>query len=207
MNGNIEFQDKNTVAIHINHTKARILSAMIKEFINSYTANGSAQSVGVTCKHSNGTESIVNISDGTDFGIDNPTPVVSIKVFQSADGSLVSSANYQIKSEAYFGITGSTNPEPTKFDIKTSADNINFELTELYELVTVLDTFVESMTNADAYSVMDQLKWNDHRINKKLTSIQDSLGITKQSSGRGGSMFNSRGQSNVNSYTNLGNDY
>jgi hypothetical protein len=203
---NIEYRDKETVLSYINPTKARILSNMVKEFVKNYNENGSAESVGITCTHANNTESIINISDGSDFNINEPSPVISIKVFQSGSKTLIGSAAYQTRPNTFYGITGSTDNDPTKFTVAETANDVNFKILELYELIEILDSYAESMTNSMAYSVIEQMKWNDNRFNKKLDTIQEALGVSnRQSSGRSNNMFNN-GRSN-NSYTNIGNGY
>jgi len=90
--------------------------------------------------------------------------------------------------------------------LKLLDDTAREENIEIEQFITVLDEFVKASTNAIAFSVMDQRKYSQSRVEDKINQICASLGIETaraQSNGRGGSynrsFFNSSASDNGNS--------
>ena len=168
------------ISIYLNHTKARILSNEIKKFLSdpvTYNSVGVASGKG-----------LLTISNGSEFGVNNPCMVL-----RSIDenGTCVASTLYDFKTKYHFAIRNyneATNSFNKEFD---SYDNIEVE-----QLVTLLDSYVEAMTGAVAFSVANQMNFEFSRLNGKIESICGKLGVeTGASRGRPGN----RNQSYFNS--------
>lgn len=196
-NGAWSYDDNSAIDIHLNHTKARMFAQEIRNFLRDSTAfNG----CGVSTTSRDGNSSLITISDGSDYGIDN-TLVIIRKIDPS--GKIIADIAYPFRKDYFYGVrdvlsgSGATLSPDT---MKTCTDDYNN--IEIEELLKVLDTYADSMTNSMAYSVVDQAKWDFFRLSRKLDTICDSLGVstTSASSGRSNGFF-SRASSN-NSYTN-----
>lgn len=160
-NGEVAFDYDNNAKIYLTHHNARIFSTLIKEWKKDHSKYNNA---GVATR--NGT--IIAISDGKEFGID--IPCIFIKKVNENTGMADATFVYTFKNDYYNGIIN--------YDSKSgSFEKLNFPEIELDELVTVLDTYVNAMTGAVAYTVRDEMKYIISPINTKTDSICEKLGI------------------------------
>lgn len=157
--GKWTFDQDNEISVYLTHTKARILFLELQEFL----ANPQAyNNMGVTTG-----AGLISISNGKEFAVNCPCLVIR-KL--SSEGVVESSAAYQFKEDYHKSIRN--------FDEKTlDYDAIMYNNLEINQLMTLLETYYEAMTGAIAYSVIDQSKYNNSRINTKLDSVCDKLGI------------------------------
>jgi len=152
-------EDK-AISIWLTHTKARLLSNEISEFLKD---KNSYNNLGV-----NSGEGLISISNGKELGL--TSPCIIIRKIKSDNGEVLSSISYEFKSKYHHSIRNFKEDD-------SSFDSIYDEDLEILQLKDVLDQYYLSMTNAFAYSIMDSSKYNDSKINTKLDSICEKLGI------------------------------
>ena len=187
-NDEISFDMDNGITIYLSHTKARILKHELELFLSDpITYN----SVGVPSG-----QAAITISNGSEYGKNNP--VITIRKVTET-GEVVASFSYEFKTDMHHSIR---NYDGKNFD----AVYDDYKNIEIEQFITVLDEFVKASTNAIAFSVMDQRKYSQSRVEDKINQICASLCIETaraQSNGRGGSynrsFFNSSASDNGNS--------
>ena len=162
------FDDKNSISIYLNHTKARMLSYVIRGFIED---PAKFDNCGVTA----GT-SLLTISTGKEFN--SKFPLIIIRKV-SEDGSVSASFAYEIKGDFHRIIRG--------FDQSNGHfDEQFYPNLELEQLITCLEEFYKAESRAIAYSVVDQMKFDNYRVNTRLSRIGEKLGVD-MGMGQGGS--------------------
>ena len=153
------FDDKNSISIYLNHTKARMLSYVIRGFIED---PAKFDNCGVTA----GT-SLLTISTGKEFN--SKFPLIIIRKV-SEDGSVSASFAYEIKGDFHRIIRG--------FDQSNGHfDEQFYPNLELEQLITALEEFYKAETRAIAYSIQDQLKFDLYRTNTRISRIGEKLGV------------------------------
>jgi hypothetical protein len=167
----ISFDFDNAAVIYLNHTKARILENEILSFMADPIGHNNA---GVP----SGT-GLITISNGQDYGVECPCLV--IRKINQENGNVESSYAYQIKQSYYYGINNYSEK-----DGSFNKDMESYNLIELQQLLCLLHEYYTAMTNAVAYTVIDQNKYDVSRVNTKLELIGEKLGVTF-SGGRKGS--------------------
>jgi hypothetical protein len=125
----------------------------------------------------------IYICDGTEFG-SNSTCLV-IKLIDEL-GNVLSSIAYEFNKNYHFAIRDFKESDKSFEKVMTEYDN-----TELNELLTVLDTYCQSVTNATAYTVLDTIHYTTDRMSNSISAIAEKLGVEvgKKS---GGSSFSSK---------------
>ena len=189
-NGEIAFDYDNSISVYLSHTKARILAEEIKAFMN-----GKINNCGVDTN-----KGFISISNGKEFGVNSYFLV--IRSFDNENNSVSSSYAYEFKKDYHYAIRN-FNEKKIEFE-KTYYNEI-----EIDQFVTLLEEYYKAMTGAVAFTVIDQSKYNNSRLNTKLDLIANKLGVEygggeKSSSGGGGSFFSNREPSNTTSNFNSG---
>lgn len=171
------FDDKNSISIYLNHTKARMLSYVIKGFIEDPAR---FDNCGVTA----GT-SLLTISTGKEFN--SKFPLIIIRKVNE-NGSVAASFAYEIKGDFHRIIKG--------FDQSNGHYEEQFYPNlELEQLITALEEFYKAESRAIAYSVVDQMKFDNYRTSTRLNCIGEKLGVDM-----GGFGGNGSGSSSSTSY-------
>lgn len=158
-NGEIAYDHENNAVIYLSHTKARILAEEIIAF-----KKGKINNVSVDTP-----KGVISVSNGKEFGV-NSTFLV-IRTFDMENNTVASSYAYEFKKGFHYGIRN--------FDEKNLNDfeKVFYDDLELDQFVTLLTEYYKAMTGAVAFSVVDQLKYNNSRTQTKLDSIAMKLGI------------------------------
>lgn len=163
-NGDVSFDFEQGVAMYLTHTKARLLYLEIEEFQKNPEAY---KNVGVDS--GNG---LISLSNGAEFGVNGQ--FIIIRKINAESGELEASIAYDFKQDYHYSIRN--------FDEKTSDfDKIYHNDLELEQFKTLLRTYYEAMTGALAYSMIDNMKYDNSRINTKVDLLMDKLGIEKKS--------------------------
>lgn len=193
------YDSKTGVAVYLSHTKALIL---LKEMEAMEADPNVATSVGVD-SGSGEKQGIIQISNGAEFGTTNRCVVIR-KIAMDNNGGAYVSASFatELKEDDYhYSIRNLNADDPTQFD-KIYHNNIEWE-----QLKTLLQQFVIAQTNAVAYSVMEQMKYNNSRVNTKLDLVMENLGIEKKTYGNNNynntSIFQNGGNSNSSRQTSI----
>lgn len=173
-NDEIAFDMDNGITIYLSHTKARMLKHEIELFLQDPIKYNS---VGVPSG-----SAAITISNGSEYGKDNP--VITIRKV-AENGEVTASFAYEFKRDYHYSIR---NYDGKSFDqIYDDYQNIEIE-----QLVTLLDEYCKAVTNAVAFTVMDQRKFSFSRMENKIESIANSLGVeTPISGGNGNGSYNS----------------
>lgn len=185
------YDSKAGVAVYLSHTKALILL----EEMEAMEADPSiATSVGVD-SGSGEKQGIIQISNGAEFGTTNRCVIIrKIGIDSNGGGYVSASFATELKEDDYhYSIRNFNADNPTEFD-KIFHNDI-----EWTQLKTLLRQFVIAQTNAVAYSVMEQMKYNNSRVNTKLDLIMEKNGIEKKSYGgnyNNSSIFQNGGSNN-----------
>lgn len=167
-NDEVAFDMDNGITIYLSHTKARILMNEIKNFLKDpITYNA----VGVPSG-----QAAITISNGSEYGKDNP--VITIRKV-SETGEVVASFAYEFKRDYHYSIR---NYDGQKYD-QVFEDYQNIEIEQL---VTLLEEYVKAVTNAVAFTVLDQRKFSFTRLENKVEAIANSLGVELPKGGNGG---------------------
>lgn len=185
-----EWDDDNSISIYLTHTKARTFYNEICLFQENPEQ---FSNVGV-----NSGAGLVSLSNGRELGTNNPCLI--IRKLNGETGEVESSYAYEFKQNYHYSIRNFSQ-EDLEFDKSYYMDM------EIEQLKTLLKTYFESMTNAVAYSILENEKYNNSRMNTKLDSIAEKLGIeykggNSKSSKSSNSIFNSKEpRNNFNSGT------
>jgi len=190
-NEQVEWDSKNAVTAYLTHTKARLLYNQICEFQTNPTQCANR---GVPTG-----SGLISISNGVEFGVSSPCLV--IRRLNVEDGKVETSAAYEFKAQYHFAITN--------FDEKTGRyDQLYDDNIELEQFKSLLLSYFESMTGAVAYSIIDHQSYANDRMNGKIDSICEKLGVEtnkgKYSNKSSSSYFNNnqnKGSSNFKNST------
>jgi hypothetical protein len=181
-----DHNSQNNASILINPIKAKIFHDDIINMIE----NGGHNSVGVV----SGASGIITFSDGKEFGVDGYMLVIR-KLDES--GNTISSYSYQFnKPEYYFSVIDFD--EQSHDYTRAPHDKVEVDF-----LLNTLEQFYLSQNYAMAYSVVNNVKYDNSRMKTKLDLIMDKLGIQKyekNTSGQGSrsSFFSSQKAGNLN---------
>lgn len=168
--GSIAFDHENAATIYLSHTKARLLYNEICIFLEN-----PEQYLNVGVSSGSG---LITISNGKEYGVNCPLLIIS-KV-NPETGVIDSSYAYQFRQDYHYSIRN--------FDKNTSDfDKVYHNNLEIEQLKTLLMSYYEAMTGAMAYSVIDNMKYDISRINTKLDSCAEKLGVEYKGRGNGNS--------------------
>lgn len=186
-NDEVVFDDENSLAIYLTHTKARLFAEIIANFIKDPASYNS-------CGVPSG-EGLLTISDGSEFGVDSPC-IVLRKI--DGDGAVTASIAYQFKTGYHYTIRNYQVVDGVSQFEKNTEEH---DQIELQQLQYALMSYAEAMTGAIAYTVIDQMKYDNSRMNTKLESIASALGVSFANGGgqqrtRNESVFNKAPSSN-----------
>lgn len=183
-NDEISFDMDNGITIYLSHTKARIFKNELELFLKDPIAYNS---VGVASG-----QAAITISNGSEYGRDNNTITIR-KV--SDTGEVVASFAYEFKKNYHSSIR---NYDGKTFD--TIYDD--YQNIEIEQLITLLDEYCKAVTNAVAFTVLDQRKYSATRVENKIDAIASSLGVEIPKGGNNNqrkynnTFFNSGNQNN-----------
>jgi len=151
---------ENNISIYLPHTKAEMFKEELIKFLNNkneYNNSGVGAGAG-----------LISISNGKEYGID--CPVITIRNINE-QGAVQASFAYQINQQYYFAIKNFNEKEPSKYE-KEYYDNLEIE-----QIIKLLDSYVKATSGAIAYSVIENNRFNNSRINTKLDLTCEKLGI------------------------------
>ena len=159
--GTNEYDYDNAGAIYITYYKAKLLADEISLFMNdpeTYNNLGVPSGTG-----------LISISNGKDL-TGKVTPCLIIRQI-NAEGKASATYLYEFRREHHYTIRN-YNESDSSFD-KIYNNDLEIEL-----LRRILLDYYQSINGAYAYSVIDYNKFNNSRINTKLDSIAEKLGIS-----------------------------
>lgn len=183
-NDEIAFDMDNGLSIYLNHSKARILKCELENFMRDpVTYNGSGVNAG---------QAVITISNGLEYG--KNTPVLTIRKIDDA-GNVLTSFAYEFKTDYYNSIRGYDGYNFTNV-------REDYKYLEIEQMITLLEEYVRAATNAIAFTVREQTKFDVSRINNKIDLIGEKLGVDMNAT-RGG---NNRSKFNSDSYFNRPNN-
>ena len=166
VDGQVSFDYDNGISIYLNHTKARMLANEIRHFMadpekfdNSGVPSGQA---------------LITVSRGTEFN--SPAPLIIIRKIDE-NGTVMSSFAYETKNNFFFSVRNYT--EAGQF--QKSYDD--YRKLELEEIVTMLEEFYKASTCAVAFTVIDQMKYENTRQKNVLNAIASKLGVETSGGG------------------------
>lgn len=174
---------ENAASVYLTHTKARMLAKEIDEVLAGNKFNGGVNT---------GSDGLITFSDGKEVG-SNFYCLIIRKIDQS--GTVLSTYVYEFKQGYHYSIYNFNSSD-------SSHEKAYYDMLEIEQLKDLLEQYYEAMTNAIAYTVVNQMRFDMSRINTKLVDIAEANGITynnNNSSSRGGnrgSFFNGNNNSN-----------
>ena len=149
----------NSVVAYLTHIKARILKDQIEEVMA-----GNIESGGVPT----GADGLVTFSNGKEIG-SNFYCLILRKIDQNS-GVVLSSYVYEFKPQYHYAICN--------FNQTTAEhDKRYYDELEIEQLKDLLNQYYLAMTNATAYSVVNQMRFDISRLNTKLLDIAKANGI------------------------------
>lgn len=186
--GKVNWDFKNSMTAYLTHTKAYILACEIRKFLEDpikYNSSGIISN-----------ETLVTISNGSEFGTEGYFLV--LRKVNKETGATVSSYSYQFN-------TANTYNSVRNYDEKEGKLETEFEeysTLEIQQLLAILDNYVNAMTYATAYSVVDASDYNYYQMMDTLEAIAANLGVSTGSGGSrsssGRSVFNQRNTGSSN---------
>lgn len=183
----IAFDHDNAIVVYLTHTKARILKNEVERVLEGKIDNGGVNT---------GADGLITFSNGKELGIAGPCLIIR-KVDQS--GKVISSYAYEFKQQYHCGIEN--------FDQSNSNHEKHYyDNIEVEQFLTLLEEYYKAATGAVAYSVIENSKYDVSRINTKINSIAEKLGIEYNSgnanySNNRQSFFNGNNNGGTPSYT------
>jgi len=154
----VAYDHENAAIVWLTHTKARMLHNQILRVLNGELTNGGVNT---------GKEGLIRFSDGKELGINNYCLIIN-KI--NENGECVSSYAYEFKTKYHYAVD---NFDPKDASHKKHYDN----QIEIDQLLTLLQSYYESMSGALAYSVMDGMRFTTNAQNTKMDLIMSKLGI------------------------------
>ena len=173
-NGSFPTIDKdNSIDIYLSPMKAKILLDNCIAFQNDIHR---WDNIGV-----NTNKGLIYLTDGREeFGVDDGSIFLVIKLIDSESGEITSAIAYQFVNN-YYAITNYKGGSNFAKEVSTSNP-------ELEMFIQVLKSYVENVNAAIAASIIDSQKYDMNRITTRINSIQEKLGI-QTSSNNGGKGF------------------
>lgn len=150
---------ENAAAVYLTHTKARMLAAEIDEVMKGNKFNGGVNT---------GTDGLITFSDGKEVGSSYYCLIIR-KIDQ--EGKVLSTYVYEFKQGYHYSICNFNSSD-------ASHDKSYYDDLEILQLKDLLVQYYQAMTNAIAYSVVNQMRFDMSRINTKLVDIAEANGIT-----------------------------
>lgn len=181
-----ELDKDNSIDIYLGPSKAKLFLQYMEEFRKS---PDKFTNVGVGTN-----KGIIYLTNGKDE-FNTESLFLVIKLIDFENGSVLSCIAYEFNND-YFGITNYV--DGTTFD-----KNYDYsKYLELDMLIDVLTSYVNSCNYAIASSIIDANKYEMSRLNTKIASIQEKLGIDinkKSSYSNNQSYWNNNGTSTTTS--------
>ena len=182
--GTITWDREGAGAGYLTHSKALILANEIRNFLSDRDKFNSSGIIS--------NETLITISNGKEFGVDGTYLV--LRKIDKETGKTVSSWCYQFNTDFYNSVRNydeTTAAFSTEFDEYTNL--------EINQMLTLLDSYVESMTYAQAYANIDSTDYNYSQILNVLNACAKGLGVETGKGGYSGgssknnsSVFNQR---------------
>ena len=158
-NDDVAFDMDNGITIYLSHSKARILKNELEHFLEDPVKyNG----VGVPSG-----QAVISISNGAEFG--KNTPVFTIRKMNE-NGETVASFSYEFHTNFHYSIR---NFDGKNFDKEYD----EYNTLEIKQVITLLDEYCKAVTNAVAFTVMEQRKYSAARIENKIEALAAGLNI------------------------------
>lgn len=164
-----QYDYENEGYFYLSHTKARILMEELVVFMKNME---SVNSVSVPSK-----DGILTVSNGMEIHGEIRPCLIIRKIDE--EGTVTSTYLYEFKTKHHYSIRNYE--EGT-----TNFDKIYHDHLELLQFMTLLEEYYKSTSGAYAYSNIDQGRFNNSRINTKLDSIAEKLGIEYKGKGSKG---------------------
>ena len=159
------YDDKNAIAIYLNHVKARMLAGIIKEAIANPEIVTNGFSRGVTSN-----QGIITISDGSEFDLPGHFVLVIRKVLE--DGSIQACNVYEFKRDYYFSVDNFNDK-----DMKYTSVTEPYQLLEAEIFASCLEEYAKAMTMATAFTVYDTMAYQCDMIKTNQAKIAGKLGV------------------------------
>lgn len=170
-----DHDSNNQAKFFLNHYRARMFKKEIEEFLedpNAYNNRGVV----------NDNNGFISISNGKEFGVSSP--ILVIRKVNAETGQIESSYMYQFNNKSYKSIRNFNESD------QTFADH-TYEDIEIYALLAILDTFINSMTYAQAYATGNTVsKRVAYNMENKINLLLDNAGIDY--SRKGGNAYNGK---------------
>lgn len=161
-----------SLIIYINHTKARILLQIIDDVLCGKIENGGINS---------GAKGFISFSNGKELGINSPCLI--FREIDPSTGSITSTYAYEFKMNYHYAIVN--------FDANTMEHSKTyFDNLEIEQFKDLLKEYYTAVLNATSYTVVNQMRFDTSRMNTKINSICEALGIKFD---RNGSNYNNKG--------------
>lgn len=181
-----KWDHKNASSVYLTHRIARIVYNEAKSVIAGEKDNGGSRT---------GQSGLITFSNGKEVGCAGPC--IIIRSIES-DGTITATYVYEFRRGFHYGVSN-FRADTSDFE-KTYYDD-----TEVNEFLSILDQFATAMSKATAYTVIDEMKYDNNRMNTKIGLIAEALGVefnggNSNNNSRGGSSYfdNNGGNSGSN---------
>lgn len=158
--GTEEFDYDNSGSVYLTYLKAKLLADEITLFLQN---PDTYSNVGVPSG-----SGLISITNGKDVA-GKFAPSLVIRQIDEG-GKVISTYLYEFKTQYHYSIRNYV-------EGSSEFDKIYNDMLEIEALRSLLLQYYESMSGAMAYSIIDQGRFDTSRINTKLDSIAEKLGI------------------------------
>ena len=157
----IAFDHDKAIGVYLTHVKAKMLSDEIKYMLKH---KGEVHNVSV----STGKDGLVTFSDGQELQTNKYTLLI-----RTIDENGVPTTNYayEFKDDYHFSMRNYDPNNPSAYD-KVMHDTIEIDM-----FLNLLDEYYRAWTGADGYIVANSLKYWNSKVNTKIESIMEKMGI------------------------------
>ena len=174
----IKWDMKNGISIYLVPAKARMLADILKKFIsdpNKYNDYGVPAGQG-----------LITVTTGETLGSADAGPCILIRKINSSTGQVDASYAFETRTKLYSAVVG--------FDEKSGSfntDNESYKYLDLEMMITQLEEYCKAMSNATAFSVIDNSFSHMDKIASKL-----GVDLLSELNGNGGGYNRSYFQNN-----------
>lgn len=156
--GDKMWDHENAACVYLTHTKARMLAKEIEKVLAGDKFNGGVNT---------GSDGLISFSDGKEVG--SQFYCIIIRKIDS-NGGVLGTYVYEFKTNYHYAISNFNASDSTH-------DKDYYDMLEIEQLKDLLVDYYNAMTNAIAYSVINNLRFDMSRINTKLNDIAEANGI------------------------------
>lgn len=156
---NQKWDRKNAATVFLTHRAARILRAEAQKVLKGEIHSGGTKS---------GSEGLITFTDGSEVGAAGYCLI--IRKINPDNGDINGTYVYEFRTGFHYGIQ----------DFQADSSNFKkdyFDTIEVDEFLDILEQYYLASSKMYTGSIIDEMKYNDSRMNTKIGLIAEALGV------------------------------